>query len=42
MVRYDYGVEKRIYLNDLSEQEVDLAVEELVLNSDQVNSSFPN
>ena len=32
MVRYDYGLEKRIYLNNLTEQEVDSAVEELKNN----------
>ena len=30
MARYDFGVEKRVYLHDLSETEVDNALGELV------------
>ena len=30
MVRYDFGVERRIYLHNLTENEVDNAVGELV------------
>ena len=41
MARYDFGVEKRIYLNDLSEQEVEQAVIELVEDADQVNAAMP-
>jgi len=41
MARYDYGVEKRIYLNHLTEQEVDQAVQELVEQADDVNAAMP-
>ena len=41
MARYNYGVEKRIYLHDLTEQEVDDAVAELVNQADEVNSAIP-
>jgi NADH dehydrogenase (ubiquinone) 1 alpha subcomplex subunit 2 len=41
MVRYDFGVEKRIYLNDLTEEEVDQAVAELVTQADDVNAAMP-
>ena len=41
MARYDYGVERRIYLHDLTEQEVDDAVAELVTQADSVNASVP-
>ena len=37
MARYDYGVERRIYLHDLTENEVDDAVAELVNQADQIN-----
>lgn len=38
MARYDFGVEKRIYLNNLSEQEVDTVVQDLVEQADKINS----
>tara|TARA_B110000285_G_C14561362_1_gene353625 strand:- start:127 stop:261 length:135 start_codon:yes stop_codon:yes gene_type:complete len=41
MARYDFGVEKRIYLNSLSEEEVDSAVAELVNQADNINSALP-
>jgi len=41
MARYDYGVERRIYLNNLSQQEVDQAVEVLVTQADDVNAAMP-
>ena len=41
MARYDFGVEKRIYLNSLSEEEVDSAVAELVNQADSINSALP-
>ena len=41
MARYDFGKERRIYLNGLSEQEVDQAVAELYGQADQVNSAMP-
>ena len=42
MARYDFGVEKRIYLNSLSEEDVDSAVAELVNQAEQVNSALPS
>ena len=39
MARYDYGVERRIYLHNLTEGEVDEAVAELVNQADKINSS---
>ena len=39
--RYDFGKERRIYLNGLSEQEVDQAVAELAGQADQVNAAMP-
>ena len=41
MARYDYGVERRIWLNGLTEEEVDGAVEELVTQADDVNAAMP-
>lgn len=41
MVRYDFGVEKRVYLNELTAEEVDKAVGELVLDADSVNAAVP-
>ena len=41
MARYDFGVEKRIYLNSLSEEEVDSAVAELVNQADSINAALP-
>ena len=41
MVRYDFGVEKRVYLNELTADEVDQAVGELVLDADSVNAAVP-
>ena len=39
MARYDFGIEKRVYLHDLTEDEVDIAVGELVNQADTVNST---
>ena len=39
MARYDYGVEKRVYVPDLSEQDVDNVVKELVEQAKEVNST---
>ena len=39
MARYDFGVERRVYLHDLTEGEVDDAVAELVNQADKINSS---
>mmetsp|Transcript_12698 Transcript_12698/g.21383 ORF Transcript_12698/g.21383 Transcript_12698/m.21383 type:complete len:101 (-) Transcript_12698:78-380(-) len=38
MARYDFGVERRVYLNGLTEAEVDKAVGELVDQAAEVNS----
>ena len=40
MARYDFGVERRIYLNDMNEHEVDQAVEELVNQAEKINKSL--
>ena len=42
MARYDFGVEKRVYVNNLSEVEVDQIVKELVDQAKQVNAAIPN
>ena len=42
MVRYDFGVEKRVYLNELTAEDVDAAVGELVMDADSVNAAIPN
>lgn len=42
MARYDFGVEKRIYVNNLDEKQVDSIVQELVEQAQQVNSSIPH
>ena len=41
MARYEFGVERRLYLNDLTEAEVDSAVEELVNQASSVNAAVP-
>ena len=40
MARYDFGVEKRVYVNDLSEKEVDAVVEELTTQAVKVNAAL--
>lgn len=40
MARYDFGVEKRIYVNNLNETEVDQIVKELVESAKQVNAAI--
>ena len=40
MARFDFGVERRIYLNDLTEAEVDSAVQELVSSAEEVNAAI--
>ena len=42
MARYDYGVEKRIYVPGLDEQDVDKLVQELVEQAREVNAAIPN
>ena len=39
--RYDFGKERRVYLNDLNEQEVDQVVQELVEQASDVNAAMP-
>jgi len=41
MARYDFGIEKRVWLNGLTEAEVDGAVEELVTQAGDVNAAMP-
>ena len=40
MARFDFGVERRIYLNDLTETEVDSVVAELVSGAEEVNAAI--
>ena len=42
MARYDFGVEKRIYVNNLNEKEIDSVIQELVEQANQVNSAIPH
>jgi hypothetical protein len=42
MARYDFGVERRIYLNNLEENDVDGVVRELIEQANQVNAALPN
>ena len=42
MARYDFGVEKRVYLNDLDEKTIDGVVRELVEQAKDVNAAIPN
>lgn len=42
MARYDFGVEKRIYVPNLNEAEIDQIVKELVEQAPQVNAAIPN
>ena len=42
MARYDFGVERRIYLNDASAAEVQEAVNELSDQASQVNAAAVN
>ena len=39
MARYDFGIERRLYLNDLTEAEVNAAVEELVTQANSVRAA---
>ena len=39
MARYDYGVERRVYLHNASEAEVSQAITELVEQASEVNQS---
>ena len=42
MARYDFGVEKRIYVPNLEEADVDSVVKELVEQAKEVNAAIPN
>ena len=42
MARYDFGVEKRVYVNNLSENEINDIVKELVEQAKDVNAAIPN
>lgn len=42
MARYAFGVERRLYLNDASEQEVAGAVTELVDQAESINNAAAN
>ena len=39
--RYDFGAERRVYLNDLDEEQVDAVVADLVEQSGNVNAAMP-
>ena len=42
MARYDYGVERRVYIPNVNEQEIDNVVRELVEQASEVNAAIPN
>jgi hypothetical protein len=42
MARYDFGVERRVYLQNLGEDQIDDVVRELVEQARDVNASIPN
>lgn len=42
MARYDFGVEKRIYVPNLDENNIDQVVKELIEQSAEVNAAIPN
>ena len=42
MARYDFGVEKRIYVPNLEEADVNSVVKELVEQAHEVNAALPN
>lgn len=42
MARYDFGVEKRVYVPNLDEKEVDRVVQELVEQAKAVNAAIPD
>ena len=42
MARYDYGVEKRIYVPNLEERDVDQVVKELIEQAREVNAAIPD
>ena len=40
MARYSFGVERRVYVHNLEEKDVDSIVKELVENAREVNSAI--
>ena len=42
MARYDFGVEKRVYVPNLDEKEIDKVVQELVEQAKAVNAAIPD
>ena len=42
MARYDYGVEKRVYVPNLDEKTIDEVVRELVQQAKEVNAAIPS
>lgn len=42
MARYDFGIEKRVYVHNLEETAIDQVVQELVQQAKQVNAAIPN
>jgi len=42
MARYDYGVERRVYLPNVNEHEIDNIVRELVEQAREINAAIPN
>lgn len=42
MARYAFGVERRLYLNDASEEEVSGAVNDLVAQAESINNAAAN
>lgn len=42
MARYDFGVERRVYVHGLEEHEVDQVVKELVEQAKDVNAAIPH
>jgi hypothetical protein len=42
MARYDYGVERRVYVQNLEENDIDGVVRDLVQQAKEVNAAIPN
>ena len=42
MARYDFGVEKRIYVPNLEEKDIDSVVKELIEQAEEVNAAIPS
>ncbi len=41
MARYDWGIEKRVYVHNLQENEIDGILKEMVDSSTEVNAAIP-